>query len=158
MLSIVHTVERGWKYNMTTITEALDILHGAGVKVLEIYFAELVDDDETEFSIDVMCDPINDVCESSWTWSVSSFKFIESILKDDDYFVGADWEILTNRVFSDEVVSGAIDEWLLSNGFDMTTRMIDIDDATGSGYIKQLREMDLEYEINNATPLVTVHD
>lgn len=140
---------------MTTIIEALDILRSAGVKTLEIYFAEMISDGETEFSIDVMCDPINDICQSSWTWTVSSFKFIESELEDDDFFVGADWEILTNRAFSDEVVSGAIDEWLLSNSVDMTTRMIDIDDATGSGYIKQLRELDLEDEISNATPLTT---
>ena len=136
---------------MTTILEALQLMYDAGVRQIDVYYAELISDGETNFSIDVMCDPINDMCESSWTWSVSSFEFIESELEDNDYFVGADWEILTNGTFSDKVVSGAIDEWLLSNSVDMTTRVIDIDDAQGSGYVRELQNMDLEYELDNAT-------
>jgi len=137
---------------MTTITEALELMQSAGTKVLDIYFAEMLADGDTEYSVDVICDPVNDLTMQSWTWTISSFKTIEEMMKDDEYFICADWEIITDKPFTNDVVSGAIDEWLLSSGFDMTTRVIDIDDAAGSGYVRKLRDMDLEYEIENATP------
>jgi hypothetical protein len=143
---------------MITIIEALDILRNDGVDSLDIYFAELIEDGATEWSVDVLCDPINDLAMCSWTWTISSLSEVKKMLEDDDYFVCADWEIITNRQFSNDVVSAAIEEWLISNAFDMTTRVIDIDDATGSGYVRELRNMDLKWEIDNSTPLITLVD
>ena len=55
---------------MTTITEALQLMYDTGVRQIDIYYAELISDGETGWSVDVMCDPINDICESSWTWTI----------------------------------------------------------------------------------------
>jgi len=138
---------------MNTMIEALDVLRNDGVDSLDIYFAELIEDEATEWSVDVLCDPINDLTMQSWTWTISSLSEVERMLEDDDYFICADWEIITNAPFSNEAVRAAIEEWLISNAFDMMPRVIDVDDAVGSGYVKQLREMDLEFEIKNATLL-----
>lgn len=140
---------------MYTILEALGELQEDGVDVLDIYFAELLDDGATMWSADVLCDPINDLTMHSWTWTIRSLAEVEKIFEDDDYFVCEDWEIITNKPFSNKIVSDAINEWLTSNTVDMTTRVINIDDAVGSGYVRELRNMDLEWEINNSTPSVT---
>ena len=138
---------------MANMIEALQSLEDKGVRILDIYFAELIHDGELVWSADVMNDDVNNLCESSWSWTVYSLAEFINILDEDHYFVCADWEIITDNMFSDEVICVAIDEWLLSNNIAMTTRMIDVDDAVGSGYIKSLREMDLENELANATPL-----
>ena len=143
---------------MYTILEALCELHEDGVDVLDIYFAELIYEDAAEWSADVLCDPINNLTMQSWTWTISSLTEVEKMLEDEDYFVCADWEIITNKPFSNEIVGNAINEWLISNAIDMTTRVIDIDDAAGSGYVRQLRNMDLGWEIDNSTPLATSVD
>ena len=140
---------------MITIVEAVRSLQNAGVDTLQIYFAELVDDGETDFSIDVMCDPINDMCESSWTWTVESIESFIKILEEDEYFISDVWEIVTIHPFSEDVVHDAISEWLLVNGLSIQVRVIDIDDAAGSEYVRELRKMDFEEEISNATPLLT---
>jgi hypothetical protein len=143
---------------MTTIIEALDVLRNDGVGSLDIYFAELIEDGVTEWSVDVLCDPINDLTMCSWTWTISSLSEVKKMLEDDDYFVCADWEIITNKQFSNKIVSDAINEWLTSNAVEMTTCVIDVDDAAGSGYVRELRNMDLEWEIDNSTPLITLVD
>lgn len=138
-----------------TIKDALEILHTNGTRSIDIYYAELINDGETDWSADIMCDPINDITGHSWTWTITSLSELEKMLDHDDekYFVCADWEILTNKPFSDDVVGAAIKEWLDSNGLDMEVEVIDIDDAIGSGYVKTLMEMDMDEEIANATPL-----
>lgn len=143
---------------MTTITEALRTLQASGTDVLEIYFAELIEDGETEWSVDVMCDPINDLTGHSWTWSIVSLAEVTKAFEDDDYFVCADWEIITNLPFCNKVVSDAINDWLTADAIYMTSRVIDVEDAAGSGCVRELRNMDLEWETNNSTPLVTSMD
>jgi len=143
---------------MTTIKEALQLMYDAGVRQIDIYFAELVNDGETNFSVDVMCDPINDMCESSWVWTVMSTKVFIRIIEEDKFFVPASWEIITDCPFSEDVVGEAVYEWVLANKLDVCVRVVDMDDAVGSGYIKRLREMNLEKEILNSTPLRTLHD
>lgn len=138
---------------MTTIVEAVQFMYDEGIRSIDIYYAELISDGETEWAVDVMCDPINDICRSSWTWTVESIEEFIKILEEDGYFISDVWEIVTRYPFSENVVHDAISEWLLVNGFVMQVRVIDVDDATGSGYVRELRELDLEEEIANAAPL-----
>ena len=136
-----------------TIKDALEILHTNGTRSIDIYYAELINDGETDWSVDAMCDPINDITEHSWTWTITSLSEMERMLDDDKYFVCADWEIITNEPFSADVVRGAIKEWMFVDGFDVGVRVIDVDDAAGSGYVKRLRDMYIEHRIEDATPL-----
>jgi len=135
------------------LIESLQLLQDKGVKILDIYYAELIVEGESVWSVDVMSDEVNNLSDSSWTFTIYSLLEFENILKEDHYYVCDSWEIITDRPFSTDVVCAAVDEWLLSNNITMTTRMIELDDAVGSGYVKSLREMDLEREITNATPL-----
>lgn len=141
---------------MTTIKEALQLMYDAGIRQIDIYYAELVSDGETCFSVDVMCDPINDVCECSWTWTVESAELFIEVIEEDGYFIPEDWIIVTRYPFSEDVIHDAISDWLVVNELVMQVRVIDIDDAAGSGYVRKLRDMDLEYEIKHSTPLSTI--
>lgn len=143
---------------MTTIVEAVQDMYDAGIRSIDIYYAELISDGETEWSVDVMCDPINDICESSWTWTVESGELFMEVIKEDGYFIPEDWIIVTGYPFSEDVVHDAISDWLVANELVMQVRVIDIDDATGSGYVRALRDMDLEHEIEDATPLTELRN
>ena len=142
--------------DMTTMIEALELLRSYGNKTLDIYFAEMIDEDTTDYIIDVMCDEINNITGDNWTWEIWSLDEMKKFFDDDEFFVCDGYDILTDKPFSDDVVRVAVTNWLLANGFDMTVRVIDVDDAAGSGYVRELRNMDLEWETNNSTPLVTL--
>lgn len=140
------------------LIEAMQSLQDSGHRILDIYYAELISDGEDVWSIDVMSDEVNNLSDSSWTFTIYSLAEFKNILAEDHYYVSDNWEIITDRPFSDDVVCAAVDEWLLANNIAMTTRMIDVDDAAGSGYIKSLRELDLDEELLNATPLDEIND
>jgi hypothetical protein len=137
---------------MTTIQEALQAMYDVGTRQIDVYYTGMIEDDETDWQVDVMCDPINDMCESSWTWTVTSVEEFIKVIEEDEFFISEDWVVITNRPFSENTVRESIREWLLANGFDMGVQMIDVDDATGSGYVRELRNIDMEKQEQNAVP------
>lgn len=143
---------------MTTIKEALQAMYDVGIQQIDVYYAEMIEDGETGWQVDVMCDPINDMCESSWTWRVTSVEELTKVIEEDEFFISEDWVVITNRPFSENTVRESIRKWLLANGFGMGVQMIDIDDAAGSGYVRELRDIRMEHEIANSVPLVATHD
>jgi hypothetical protein len=52
-----------------------------------------------------------------------------------------EWVIVTDALFSDEVIREAIEKWLRDNGHKFEVRMISFEQAKGSGMVKKLREM-----------------
>ena len=129
---------------MTTLIEALQTLQDNGVRTIDVYFAEIINDGDTTWSVDVMCDAVNDMAKLPWTWTIYSLDEVKQILGEDRVFVCDNWDIIVDVPFSDQVVCPAIDEWLLVNDIKLKTRLIDINDAVGSGYIKEMREMCLD--------------
>ena len=129
---------------MTTLIEALQTLQDNGVRTIDVYFAEIVNDGDTTWSVDVMCDVVNEMAKLPWTWTIYSSDEVKQILEEDRVFVCDNWDIIVDVPFSDQVVCPAIDEWLRVNNINLKTRLIDINDAAGSGYIKEMREMCLD--------------
>ena len=129
---------------MTTLIEALQILQDNGTHTIDVYFAEIINDGDTAWSVDVMCDAVNEMAKLPWTWTIYSLDEVKQILGEDRVFVCDNWDIIVDVPFSDQVVCPAIDEWLLVNDIKLKTRLIDINDAVGSGYIKEMREMCLD--------------
>jgi len=128
-------------------------MQDSGVRTIDVYHAEMINDGELAWSVDAMCDEVNVLAESSWTWTIYSLAEVGKILEEDSIFVSDDWEIITNKPFSDNAICAAIGEWLLVHEISMQVRMIDADDAVGSGYVKRLREIDLDYDVSNAVSL-----
>ena len=113
-----------------------------GVETLKIYYAEIIQEDSNEWSVDVMQDELNNLCDMGWTWTVTSLK--EFIKEVNDYselvYTCSSWEIIVDKPFSDDVIRKAINMWLDCNDINIKVEMIDVKDVEGSGYIKKLKE------------------
>ena len=129
---------------MTTLIEALQTLQDNGVRTIDVYFAVVINEGDIAWSMDVMCDPVNDMAKLPWTWTIYSLDEVKQIIGEDRAFVCDYWDIIVDVPFSDQVVCPAIDNWLRVNNIKLKTRLIDINDAVGSGYIKEMREMYLD--------------
>lgn len=57
---------------------------------------------------------------------------------------------MVDEPFSDEVVCKAIEEWLRGRGYKFGVRMISLEQARGSGLVKELREREAESEEHEA--------
>jgi len=132
----------------------LDELWQEDHEILDIYYPEEISLGEEEWSVDVYQDEINDLCHLNWTWTVVSKRQLEiDGEKEDDL---PDWVIVVEGPFSDEVVCNAIERWLRSRGYKFGVRMISLEQARGSGLVKELRQMDIESEKRDAVPLEKV--
>ena len=127
---------------------------------VDIYYAEDMSKIQNNmWSVDVMCDYVNNACRSmAWTWTVISKPEDEEYRKEfDDDGPIADYEIIVDEPFSDDVVCRAIQTWLSENGldkYDFDIEMIYFKNAAPySGYVRNLVERDLDDEIKNAVPL-----
>lgn len=119
------------------IKDALYILWEAGKETLDIYFAEDISPGDESWFTDVMQDDINEIANSNWTWTVMSKKEFE---KENEEGEIVDWEIIVDKPFSDMVVKDAIQNWLKERGYKFNVNLISLEEAKGSGYIKNLRE------------------
>lgn len=120
------------------IEEALDKLCKEGIETLDIYYAEDISPGEESWYVDVYQDDINELCNSNWTWTVINRKSLEEEgEKEDDM---PEWEILVDGPFSEESVKNAIEKWLKERDYKFKVRMIPVEEAKGSGIIKDLRE------------------
>ena len=130
-----------------------------GITDIEIYYAEDMTDNVTDkWSVDVMQNRINTNCKLAWSFSVISEEEDKAYHEEyDDNTPPADYDIIVNEPFSDQVVCDAIQTWLSKNGlgdYGFNVVMIDLKDAAPySGYIKSLMNRDLDAELTTAEPL-----
>lgn len=136
----IESIERFLTYK--EIREALDMLWKEGYETLDIYYPEDISTGEESWSVDVYQDEVNERCHLNWTWTVISRKELEKEgEKEDD---SPEWEIVVDEPFSDEVVRNAIEKWLKDRRYEFGVRMISLEQARGSGMVKELRARDTE--------------
>lgn len=126
---------------MEKVIKELEEMEELGIETLVIYYAEDIKEGSDKWSVDVMQDELNNLCDMGWTWTVMSFDEFKYILNDDDLtYIGDSFEIIVDKPFSDNVIVEAINSWLDINCLDIKVEMIDIKDTEGSGYVKDLKE------------------
>ena len=127
---------------MQKLIKELEEMEELGIETLKIYYAEDIKEGSEKWSVDVMQDDLNNLCEMGWTWTVTSLKeFIDEVRDYDKLtYVGSDWEIVVDKPFSDDFICEAINIWLDSNDINIRVEMVDIKHADGSGYVKHLKE------------------
>ena len=127
---------------MENVIKELEEMEELGIETLKIYYAEDIKEGSEKWSVDVMQDELNNLCDMGWTWTVMSFSEFRCILNDNDdlAYVCDDCEIIVDKPFSDDVIRKAINMWLDCNDINIKVEMIDVKDVEGSGYIKKLKE------------------
>jgi len=124
---------------MECAIEALENMERKGIGTIDIYYVEDIDDGSIKWSVDVMNDELNNLCNMNWTWTIISFDEFKFRLEDSLIYVCADFEIIVDRFFSNGTVCDAINVWLENNNINIKTKMVDIEKAEGSGYFKTLK-------------------
>ncbi|MEA3281410.1 MAG: hypothetical protein U9Q68_02460 [Euryarchaeota archaeon] len=148
-LSPVELIERFMTYKK--MRKALDELREEGQEILDIYYAEEIDPGEEEWSVDVYQDEINERCHLNWTWTVMSRKQLAVDREEESDL--PEWVIVVEEPFSDDVVCKVVEKWLLGRGYEFGVRMVLLEEAGGSGLIRELREMDIESEMAEAVSI-----
>ena len=134
-------------------------MYEEGVTDIEIYYAEDMTINVTDkWSVDVMQNRISDACKLSWVWTIISTEEDKAYHEEyNDDSQPADYDIIVDKPFSDDVVCEAIQTWLYRNGLsncDFNVVMIDLKDAAPySGYVKSLMNRDLDVDLETAEPL-----
>ena len=126
---------------MENVIKELEKMEELGIETLGIYYAEDIKEGSEKWSVDVMQDDLNNLCEMGWTWTVTSLnEFIDEVRDYDKLiYLCSNWEIIPDKPFSDEVVCEAINKWLESNDINIKVEMIDVKNAEGSGYVEDLK-------------------
>lgn len=138
----VESIERFLTYK--SMRRALAVLREDGHEILDIYYPEEMRQGEESWSVDVYQDEVNERCGLNWTWTVISKKELEAEGEKEDEL--PEWEVVVEAPFSDEVVCKAIEKWLRGRGYEFGVRMIELEQARGSGLVKELREREVESE------------
>ncbi len=133
-LDPLESIERFMTYQKMKVT--LNELWQEGQEILDIYYPEEMDAGEEVWSVDVYQDEINERCQLNWTWTVISRKQLEINSEKEDEL--PELNIVVEELFSDEVVSNAVERWLRRRGYEFRIRMIPMDQARGSGMVKKL--------------------
>jgi hypothetical protein len=144
--------------NTECMIKQLKKLHKNGIKIIEVYYAEVIED-KMIWSVDLMNNYLNDACQMAWTWTIISGeedRLYREEYKDADGL--ADYEIVVyNEPFSDDVLCRAVKTWLIVAGLEdygFEVKMIKLEDVTPyTGYVKNLDEMDFDAAIESAIPL-----
>lgn len=118
--------------------EALDDLRDEGYEVLDIYYPEEMTPGEESWSVDVYNDKINERCDLNWTWTVINRKQLEIEGEKEDEL--EEWNIVVDEPFSEAVVVETVRKWLEDRRYEFCVRMIEMENARGSGLVKKLRE------------------
>jgi hypothetical protein len=138
----VESIERFLTYEK--MRRALAELWKEGHEILDIYYPEDMSQGEESWSVDVYQDELNERCGLNWTWTVISKKELEAEGEKEKEL--PEWEEVVEEPFSDEVVCKAIEKWLRGRGYEFGVRMISLEQARGSGLVKELREREAESE------------
>ena len=131
--------------------EGLDELREEGKEILDIYYAEEMSPGEEEWSVDIYQDELNERCHLNWTWTVMNKKELERDSEKEDEL--PEWMVVVEEPFSDEVVCKAVEKWLRGRGYEFGVRMIELEQARGSGLIKELRDRREELEKGETMPM-----
>ena len=134
-LSPVESIERFLNYK--EMIKTLGNFRDEGYEVLDIYYPEDIKQGEELWSVDVYQDEINERSRLNWTWTVISRKQLEADDEQEDH--QPEWAIVSDAPFSEEAVKGAIEKWLKEREYNFTVRLITLDQAKGSGLLKELR-------------------
>jgi len=145
----VESIERFITYKK--MRRALAELWEEGHEILDIYYPEDMSQGEENWSVDVYQDELNERCGLNWTWTVISKRELETEGDEEDEL--PEWEVVVEEPFSDEVVCKAIEKWLRGRGYEFGVRMIELEQARGSGLIKRLRERGEELERGEAVSM-----
>ncbi|RZN39081.1 MAG: hypothetical protein EFT35_04025 [Methanophagales archaeon ANME-1-THS] len=132
----VESLERFLTYKC--MKRALAELQEKGHDVLDIYYPEEMRQGEERWSVDVYQDELNECCRLNWTWTVISKKELEAEGENEEEL--PEWEIAVDAPFSDDGIKKAIEKWLRGEGYEFGVRMIELEQAKGSGLVKELRE------------------
>jgi len=141
-LNPVESIERFMTYK--SMRRALAVLREDGHEILDIYYPEEMRQGEESWSVDVYQDEVNERCGLNWTWTVISKPQLETEGENEEEL--PEWEVVVEAPFSDEVVCKAIEKWLRGRGYEFGVRMIELEQARGSGLVKELREREVESE------------
>jgi len=131
----IESIERFLTYEK--MREALDELWKEGHETIDIYYPEDIGTGEESWSVDVFQDEVNERCGLNWTWTVISRKELEKEGEKEDEL--PEWDIVVDEPFSDRVVCDAIEKWLRNRRHEFGVRMIPMEQARGSGLVKELR-------------------
>ncbi|MCK4475599.1 MAG: hypothetical protein KAU16_02635 [Methanophagales archaeon] len=148
-LNPVESIERFITYKH--MKRALAELWEEGHEILDIYYPEDMSQSEESWSVDVYQDELNERCRLNWTWTVISKKELETEGEKEEEL--PEWEEVVDEPFSDEVVCKAIEKWLRGRGYEFGVRMISLEQARGSGLVKELREREVESEEHEAVSM-----
>lgn len=132
----MESIERFMTYRK--MMKTLEELWQEGHEILDIYYPEEMRSGEEVWSVDVYQDEINERCQLNWTWTVISKKQLEMDGEKEDEL--PEWNIAVEEPFSDEVVSKAVQRWLRDRGYQFGIKMIPLEQARGSGMIRNLRD------------------
>ncbi|MDP2798642.1 MAG: hypothetical protein Q8O60_01985, partial [Deltaproteobacteria bacterium] len=151
-LNPVESIERFMTSQRTA--EVLSSLWKEGHDMLSIYYPEDVERGADTWWVDVYQDEINERAGLNWTWTVISRKHLEVDGEEESDL--PEWMMVVDEPFSDQVVYGAIKDWLRGRNYEFEVEMIPLDQARGSGLVKELRERDLQSERLYAVPMEKV--
>ncbi|GFO95950.1 hypothetical protein ig2599ANME_0132 [groundwater metagenome] len=132
----VESIERFLSYRK--MRKALDELWEEGHEVLDIYYPEEMSPGEESWSVDIYQDEINERCDMNWTWTVINKKQLDKEGEIEDEL--AEWEIVVDEPFSEAAVVESVRTWLGDRRYEFGVRMIEMEQARGSGLVKKLRK------------------
>ncbi len=125
------------------IINALDELEENNQVILDIYHLEDIKEGAEAWSVDVYQDYINNRCGLQWTWTVISQKELE-LDEEERGKRQPEWVIMVDKPFSKQVVIDTIAKWLRDRHYNFTVRLIEPEQAEGSGMYKELKKLDTE--------------
>ena len=108
------------------INEALAQLQDWNITKLNIYWLEENEEGHAYWWCDVINDDLNDLCKTSWIWTVMSRVEYEKDEEPGDSTSFADWLIIVDEEkFSDGLISDHIKRWSRDRGFEFEVKVID---------------------------------
>lgn len=119
------------------INEGLKQMWNSGVRRLDVYWLEENEEGDEFWWCDVINDDLNDLCKTSWIWTVMSRVEYENkehhdltMEEEDDWFI-----IVDEEKFLDDLIGDQIKGWLKERGFEFEVEVID---STGTRGEKQM--------------------
>ena len=108
------------------INEGLKQMWNSGVRRLDVYWLEENEEGHEYWWCDVINDDLNDLCKTSWIWTVMSRVEYEKDEEPGDSTSFADWLIIVDEEkFSDGLISDHIKRWSRDRGFEFEVKVID---------------------------------
>lgn len=95
---------------------------------------------------------LNKRCGTNWIWTVVSQARLNE--EGNDITDVAFWHISTEEEYSNDAVADAVSDWLSRHGYDLDVEVTSIEEAEGSGILKELEEFsEKDFESEQYVPL-----